>query len=144
MDGGAVSRRAVRRAVVVVGVGVTLVGAFLPWIVFDPPFVPVSRQAGIDADGSITLVLACVAVGLMAVSRRTRIRMAVVSVCGVGIASVGVVYVADLAYDYEIVPADGPIESIGRAISDPGIGAYVTILGGLLVLAGGVLGLLWW
>lgn len=138
------ARRAVARAVVLAGVGVTLVGAFLPWIVPDPPLleVPVSSRPGTEADGHVTLALAYVALGAMTVHRRARIRMAVVSACGVGITAVGVAYVADLAYDYEILPTDGPIESVGRVISDPGTGVYVTVLGGLLVLAGGLAGFL--
>jgi hypothetical protein len=144
MDEVADARRAVARAVVIAGVGVTLVGAFLPWIVPDPPLVevPVSSRPGTEADGSVTLALAYVALGAMTVRHRARIRMAVVSACGVGIAAVGIAYVVDLAYGYEILPAEGPIESVGRAISDPGTGVYVTVLGGLLVLAGGIAGFL--
>jgi hypothetical protein len=144
MDEAASARRGVARAAVLAGVGVTLVGAFLPWIVPDPPLleVPVSSRPGTEADGHITLALAYVALGVMTVRGRARFRMAVVTACGIGIAAVGVAYAADLAYGYEILPADGPIESVGRVISDPGTGVYVTVLGGLLVLAGGIAGLL--
>jgi hypothetical protein len=54
-------RRAVIRAAVPAGAGLTVVGAFLPWVVASTLGVSVSRS-GIEADGTATLVLAAVAI----------------------------------------------------------------------------------
>ena len=125
---------------VLAGAGVTLVAAFLPWIVAEPFGVRVSRS-GIDADAAVTLVLAAVAVGLAAARPQDRIGPAGVCVCGAGIAAVGGVYVADLAYGYDLVPTNGVIEAVGKTVADPGIGVYATLVGGVLVLCGGLIGL---
>lgn len=139
MDVSGLDRRVASRAAVLAGAGVTLVAAFLPWIVADPPLISVSRS-GIDADGTLTLVLAAVAVGAVAVDPGDRLGSAIVCVCGAVIAGVGAVYVADLAYGHDLVPADGVVEAVGKEIADPAVGVYVTIAGGLLVLAGGIVG----
>jgi hypothetical protein len=139
MDVTIPDRPAVSRAAVLAGAGVTVVGAFLPWIVADPPLISVSRS-GIDAHGTVTLVLAAVAVGAVATSARDVLGLAVVCLCGAGIAAVGSVYVADLAYGYDLVPAEGIVETVGKEIADPATGVYVTLVGGALVLAGGVVG----
>ena len=130
-------RRAVIRAVVLAGAGLTFVGAFLPWVVASTLGVSVSRS-GIEADGTATLVLAAVAIANVAFRHRDRFAMAIVGACGAGIVAVGSLYVLDLTYGYDIVSMGGVIEEVGSGIADPGIGVYLTLLGGIFVLGGGI------
>jgi len=124
---------------ILTGAGVTVVAGFLPWVVAEAFGFRVT-QTGFDVDGAVTVVLAAVAVGMVAVRLRDRIGMAVASVCGAGIVAVGGLYVADLAYGYDLVPASGIVETVGKRVADPAIGVYVTLLGGVLVLIGGLIG----
>lgn len=111
-----------------VGAGlVAVVGAFLPWVVTEVSAGPVDAggsAAGIEGLGAITLALGLVAVGaVVALDWSDRGALAT--------ALVGVAVV--LVSGWKVVDLGGP--------ASPGLGIYLTLLAGLVILASGLLGL---
>jgi len=131
----------VGRALAAVGCVVTAVGATLPWVEVNA-FVTTITYAGLDREGPVTLLLAVSVLAILWLRPWTRLEAALVAACGALVFAVGAAYVADLSMGYELIPTKGLLEEVGREVSDPGSGVYVTGSGGLLVLVGGVVGLL--
>jgi len=123
----------------ILGGGVTVAGASLPWIEVNAIVTTLTRS-GLDREGPITVALALLVVGIVAFRPWNRLDQSVVVACGTAVFTIGAVYVADLSLGIRVLPADGLVEEVGREFSDPGIGAYVTAVGGLLMLAGGLVG----
>jgi hypothetical protein len=110
--------------VVFVGAAVTVVGAFLPWI-----SVLGASKSGIDADGVFTLVFGLLAAGGTVV-RWGKWAKVGVAVLGVLTAGIGLLYIADPLAGTEAA------SQFARMAVDPGLGLYVTALGGVGILAG--------
>jgi len=111
---------------------VVVIAAFLPWISASILGTSVTVN-GIDGDGVITLGMAVVA-GVLVVARQwDRINRALVGVLGGLIAALALYYVVDPTTGIE--GGDVAAELAREAVS-PGIGLYLTALGGVgLVIA---------
>ena len=105
-----------------VGAALTVVGAPLPWV--SVSFVGASVSAtGLDGDGVITLVLAAIAgVVLLARDWDEMDRIGVLALGGL-VAVIGV---------FDLLGLPGA--------ASPGIGLYVTIVGGIVLATGGWMG----
>lgn len=128
---------------VVVGSGVlTIVAVFLPWMTFSA-FGQTGSSNGLDMmdgsilfSGAVTAVLALVVVGLaVAASDNENARVAE-AILGVLVAGIGAMYF--LAPD--VAMGGGLGGRFAAALADPAIGVIVTIVGGIGMIAGGLIG----
>jgi hypothetical protein len=129
-----------RAIAVLAGTGILLavIGAFLPWATLTEPSVGEITRTGIEVDGLLTLVLALTAAGFLAwgywgeghgVGRTT-----LVLACGLTISGIAV---------YDMLDTNNLAEELRvTALVDLGVGIYVTLAGGLLIGAAGILGIL--
>ncbi|WP_245547760.1 hypothetical protein [Halovivax ruber] len=116
-----------------VGGGVTIAGAFLPWFSVEFLGTSVSR-AGIDADGIFTLILAAIAVVVVGRSRLGSWGQKT----WIGVTLIGI-FVAFLALGYINDPWMGVDENPSEeaeTLVNIGIGLYLTAIGGVMLLAG--------
>lgn len=110
--------------VALVSAVVTVIAGFLPWIrgVQAGPIEVGATQTGIEGMGLLTLILAVVVIGaILTFGKRAKGWIATV-IGGLGIAIVSI---------WKLVDLGDPVA--------PGIGLYLTILGGFGILVGGVL-----
>jgi hypothetical protein len=119
---------------VVAGVGVALVivGAFMPWVKLS--FISAS---GTDGDGVLTLIIAAVAGGLifLGLSRGVAIQATIIG-AGALICILAVYNMVDISGQDSEVGLEGLFSenvSIGE-------GLYMTLVGGIAIVAGGVMG----
>lgn len=114
-------------ALAVGGAVVTVVGAFLPWVTAGASVGPVEVSTsvpGIDMTlGLLTVVLAVIVVGVVLGLGWDETGAAAVTVAGLVVVAAGVLKLLDLG-----------------GIASAGIGLYLAILGGLGILAAGVMG----
>lgn len=96
------------------GAALAVLGALLPWASVRTP-----TATGLDGNGLFTLAFALVAVGLLASGERDRVNRR--AVLGLGVLIV-VVAVATA--------------SVAGALTSPGTGVYVTVVGGAALAAG--------
>ncbi|WP_247730202.1 hypothetical protein [Halovivax limisalsi] len=122
---------------VLVGGAVTIVAAFLPWISIE--LGPFSESvSGIDGDdGLLTLILAAVAMAVAYVREWSALTAGGVVVLGGLAALLGLLYISDPLMGADMSDAE---REMAGSIASPEIGLYVTVLGGLIVAAGGVTG----
>lgn len=130
------------RAIGLTGVVLVIGGSMLPWVISDPIGIASTTRYGLDVHGEYTLALAAVAAAVLLFRDWDRGTQATLLACGAGIGVIAAAYVADLRFGYELVPAEGLIEAIGKEFAEVGVGVWVTLVGGLTVALGGVLGLL--
>jgi hypothetical protein len=118
--------------VTIAAAAVTVLGAFLPWVTVDLRFVSGS-VSGTDTDGVITLVVGGVVllIGLLTRREPTTAATVVNLLGGLAIFAVG-------AYDLvDVHRAAGSLNSDFASVR-PGIGLYLTALGGAGVGVGSV------
>lgn len=108
------------RALTVAGGATTVLGAVLPWVA--------SGSLELHANSTVAL-LAGAAVVTIAIARWDRPTQYAVGAFGV----VALALVVEALTD---VLGDGPPPGVPVATPTPGLGAYLTIAGGVLVLAG--------
>lgn len=102
------------------------IAAFLPWVTAGVEAGPVDVSAtstGIEGLGLVTLVLAVVAVAIVFVMRFEAQEPAVTGSLGVIVGVVGI---------WKIVDINGA--------ASPGVGLYITVIGGLGLLLAGIWG----
>lgn len=104
------------------GVGLTLLGAFLPWRTAAAP-ADAATKAGIEGIGFLAVAVALGVFATAAVLRHDRTSALVAVGGGLLVTLLGL---------FEYLRLDGPIE--------PGIGLFLTAAAGLVVVAGGALG----
>ena len=123
------------------GVGVVgvVIGAFLPWVSVSLPPLVSETVNGIDADGVITLIVAVV-VGAAIVWKWTKVTQILSVIGGLVAAGLGLLYITDPLAGVDFDSASG--EAIAQEAASPEIGLYVTAIGGVILLVGGILGLL--
>lgn len=109
-------------AVTFAGIGLTLVGAFLPWRTTPLP-ADAATKAGIEGIGFLAVVVALGVFATAAVMRHDRTS---------ALAAVGGGLLVTVLGLFEYLRIDGPIE--------PGVGLFLTAAAGLVVAAGGALG----
>ncbi len=108
------------------GAGVTAIAAFLPWVTAGVEAGPVDVSAsatGIEGLGVITLILAVVVVAAVVALDWDSRGTFVVAVAGLVVVIVGLGEILDL-----------------EGAASPGIGLYLTVLGGIAALAAGAWG----
>lgn len=123
----------------IIGGVVVVAGASLPWIKVNAIVTTLGRS-GLDMEGWITIALALLVIGIVTLRPWNRLDQGAVVACGTGVFTIGAAYVADLSLGIRVLPADGLLEAVGREFSDPAVGVYVTAVGGLLMLLGGLIG----
>ncbi|MTV23864.1 DUF2510 domain-containing protein [Nitriliruptoraceae bacterium ZYF776] len=114
------------------GAAAVVVGAFLPWLTLNAPFVGSMSVAGIEGDGVLTLLVALAAAGVAAPlfkdERLVRWRSLTTAVCGAVITVIAVVAAVGVR-DATTVLEFGQIGRIG-------IGLWLTMLAGACASAG--------
>ncbi|ELZ09935.1 hypothetical protein C479_10190 [Halovivax asiaticus JCM 14624] len=122
---------------VLLGGAVTIVAAFLPWISVE--LGPFSESVtGIDGDdGMITLVLAAGAMAVAYLREWSPFTAGGVVVLGGLAALLGLLYISDPLMGADVSEAE---REMAEAMASPEIGLYLTVLGGLVVAAGGFKG----
>jgi vacuolar-type H+-ATPase subunit I/STV1 len=108
--------------VTVVGGLLVVIGAFLPWV-----STPVVSPAGIDGDGVYSLAFGILALAVVLFRRWERLDAAGVALFGVLTLAVGLNTFTSLS---------GQIAGTISFSLTPGIGLYMTLFGGLVLLAG--------
>lgn len=131
-DSGTESRFTTGQKVLFAGVGLAALGAFLPWITADILGTSITVR-GIDGDGVITLVVALLA-GAVGIFRWGQVARASVVLLGLVVAGFGLLYLSDPLFGADATAAVDP-DALRRAVR-PGIGLYMTALGGVGVLSG--------
>ncbi|MHB9287735.1 hypothetical protein ACKVMT_11945 [Halobacteriales archaeon Cl-PHB] len=117
---------------VALGGGVAaVVGAVLPWASFMGQSV-----SGLDGDGVITLILGIAAAGVIVVREWGQMDQAGVGVLGLLTLAIGGMAYSDIG---SLASMGGSGSGFSISIS-PGIGLYLTLLAGILMLAGAALG----
>ncbi len=114
---------------------VAALGAFLPWVTVSI----LGRSAtvsGIDGDGVFTLVMTVAAGILVLVRSWDRINKIAITGLGVLTAGFAVMYIVDPAFGFE---GSGPMAEAAQEALSPGMGLYVTLLGGVGLVVAGVL-----
>jgi hypothetical protein len=124
---------------VLAGGALTVVGAFLGWLTVSA-FGRTGASSGIDMldaspifNGVVTVLAAVVAVVLTLAGGETQATKGLTVVAGAVIAGVAAVMI--LAPDVAL--GGGAGGQLAAAVTSPGIGVFATLLGGVLVLAGG-------
>jgi len=118
------------------GAGLTAVAAFLPWVKVSLGSLASASQNGIDGDGTITLVLALVAIALVVLRDWEKVDKGAVLVAGLLTTAIGGMYIADPASGMDMSGAAQQYVS-----ASPQIGLFLTAIGGLGMLGGGAIGL---
>jgi len=119
--------------VTLVGAGLTIIGALLPWITVNV-FGGVVSKLGIEADGMFTLLLGLAVIGVIYYSGPSgwgKTSRATVGLVGLIIGLVGVIYIADPWVGISEQPPEATREMVNI-----GIGLYLTAIGGLLIFLG--------
>jgi Protein of unknown function (DUF2510) len=119
-----------------VGAGMALLGAVLPWVTVTTIFGSLSKN-GIDGDGRISalggLALGVIALIVLVTKTQSRAPGVLAIVISLGILIVGAVDVADVSKRI------GDLQGTdGVASAQVGIGLWVTCLAGLVGIAGGI------
>lgn len=117
----------------VVGTAAVAVGALLPWATVNAGLVSVSK-AGTDGDGVITLLLALVVGGLVLAKWKAGLSRAGV------IASLvlGAIVLAIATYDAIDVASTVEESELLEVRASVGIGLWLTLLGGIAMIAGAI------
>ena len=113
------------------GIGLTTIGAFLPWVKVQT-FGGTVTKAGIDGDGSITLALAIVAGIALLLGRGkpwTRRSRGLVVVLGLLVALLGTLYLVDPLWGVDA-------SNNAQDLASRGSGLYLTAIGGGLLSGG--------
>lgn len=118
------------------GAGLTVLGAFLPWIKLGD----LGSKTGVDGDGVFTLAFALVVAGIVVVRNWEKIDRVAVTALGVLTLGIGVLYISDPAMGTDLASSGAFGQALAQAL-EPGIGLYITALGGLGMLVGGGLAL---
>lgn len=108
------------------GAAVTVVAAFLPWVTTSAPAGPVEAGGtamGIEGVGLATLLLGLVVGGVLVLLDWDATTLVVTAVVGLLVAGVA---------GWKLLSLDG--------VASPGVGLYLTVLAGLVVLASGLWG----
>lgn len=121
---------------VLLGGAITVVAAFLPWISIDAGFFS-ETVTGIDGDGVFTLVLGGAAMALVYVRDWDRVTVGAVVVLGALVALIGVVYISDPLTGVDTSGMGGEILESNVSTE---IGLYLTAIGGLVLIGGGIKG----
>ncbi|QGN07342.1 hypothetical protein Hrd1104_08510 [Halorhabdus sp. CBA1104] len=116
-------------------VAAVTIGAFLPWITASAFGTSVSVN-GIDGDGVFTLGMAIVAAVLVVARNWDRINTFAIGGLGVLITAFSILYIVDPAFGIE---ESGAMAEAAKEMLNPGIGLYVTLLGGVGLIAASVL-----
>lgn len=117
----------------VAGTAVVAVAALLPWATVNAGFISVTK-AGTDGDGIITLVLALVVGGLLLAKWKAGLSRAVVIVSLV----LGAIVLAIGTYDVIDVASTVEENEFVEVRASVGIGLWLTVLGGIAMLAGAI------
>jgi hypothetical protein len=117
----------------VVGTAVVAVAALLPWATVNAGLVSVSK-AGTDGDGVITLVLALVVGGLVLAKWKAGLSRPVVIVSLV----LGAIVLAIATYDAIDVGSTVEENELVEVRASVGIGLWLTLLGGIAMIAGAI------
>jgi len=104
------------------GIGLTLVGAFLPWRTAPPP-ADAATKVGMEGIGFLTVIVAIGVFATAAVMRHDRTSALAAVGGGLLVTALGLL---------EYLRIDGLVE--------PGIGLFLAAAAGLVVAAGGALG----
>ena len=116
-----------------VGIGggvLAVIGAFLPWA----SFMGMSVN-GLDGDGAITLILGAAAGAVILLREWEQVDQIGVGVLGLLTLGIGYMDYSDI----DSLASGSQTSGLSLSIS-PGIGLYLTILGGILMLAAAALG----
>jgi hypothetical protein len=117
----------------VAGVVVVAFGALLPWATLNAGIISVSK-AGTDGDGVITLLLAIVVGVLLLAKWKAGLSRAVVIVAlvlGVIVLAIATIDAIDVASRFE----DNDLVEVRASV---GIGLWLTLLGGIAMIAGAI------
>jgi hypothetical protein len=128
-SGGYLDDFTIGQKVVFVGAALAAIGAFLPWITVSV-LGTTDSASGIGGDGTYTLLGALVC-GIGAVFRWGKWAKVAVAIVGALTLLVGLMYVSD--------PGVEAVRQQYRSLAQPGIGVYVTALGGVGLLGGPIL-----
>ena len=115
------------------GAAVVAFGALLPWATVNAGFVSVSK-AGTDGDGVFTLLLALVVGGLVFAKWKTGLSRALVIVSLV----LGVMVLAIATIDAIDVASTVEEDELVEVRASVGIGLWLTLLGGVAMIAGAI------
>lgn len=121
--------------VTIAGAVLAAIGTFLPWMTASVFGSTVNVQ-GIDGDGVYVLALGAVAISIVVLRDWGRTDRIGVIVCGLLMTLVSGMYVVDPA-----TGLSGEGAEFARQLVNPGIGLYLSALGSLGTLVGGVMGL---
>ncbi|WP_135663839.1 hypothetical protein [Halorhabdus rudnickae] len=114
---------------------VVVIAAFLPWITASILGTSVT-VSGIDGDGVFTLAFAIIAAALVVARPWDRINKIAVGILGGLTAAVALYYIVDPAMG---VKGGGAGAELARQALSPGIGLYLTALGGVGLVLGAAL-----
>lgn len=111
------------------GIGLTVLGAFLPWITVSVLGTTMTKR-GIDGDGTLT-VAAAIIVGVLYLVRWGRTAKWTALLFGALVTLLALVYITDPAWG-----VDSANQQTFRNVANVGIGLYVTALGGAAMTYG--------
>jgi len=150
----------VSHLVALVGSAVAILGAFLPWLqarIEPNQFTLLGDeritylQQGLDLQGTMTAALALLVIVLVVFRRGDRLAGTAVVLAGGVLTVVPVLYLLDPGLVVNLDSLAGPLTTavvgasgggeIAYDTLNAGVGLYLTLVGGLLVLAGGGVGL---
>lgn len=103
----------------------------LPWFAIASVGDPVAK-AGVDGDGSVTLLLGLLA-GLLAVARWGRVAKVTVLLLGAAVGLVGAMYVADPLLGADLTASQLRVAEDSVSVE---VGLYATVLAGALTAGG--------
>lgn len=121
---------------VLLGALVTAVAAVLPWVSVEINVVS-DTLLGIDGEGPITIALAATAVVIAILHDWTAVTAAGIVVIGIFVTFVGVAYIVDPLAAVDLDRIDGGLSADHVSAE---IGLYLTALGGLGLIGGGLAG----
>ncbi len=116
------------------GAAVTIVAAFLPWVTLGA----LGSVSGIDGDGTFTLVMGAIVAGIVLFRDWGTVDHLATVALGVLVAGIGLMYVTDPAAGVDTGSEFG--NQLVSEVLSPGMGVYLTLLGGIAITAGGALG----
>jgi len=114
------------------GGGLTIVAGFLPWITWISGSV-----SGFDRNGGLTILLGAAAVGLallVSLDLRGGLALAGTGVLTLGVGARAYLDMQDAVSRIDDVPG---LENLAQV--EPGLGLYLTLVGGAIVVIGGAL-----
>ena len=129
-----------RMLLVLCGLG-SVVGAYLPWASVSAGFIDPVNKAGIDGDGRLTLAVGVV-VGLLGLTSLLRPRDQWPG--GLALVGAAVIVIIALVNVADLRSVTGPLTPEARALVDisVGVGLWLTLVAGLVGVAGGVVSVL--